>query len=413
MRVGGRIRVRKLGWGLVDQAGSSLTNLLLTIAAGRILGPGSLGVVVIGFTAYLFLLGLQRAAVSEPLVVSTSASTAAPERDEASRNAVAVAVVGGVLLACVMAAAGVAEGGTVGRALLLFAPWIPSVLIQDLWRAILFRDSRGASAALNDWLWLVAMVLGLLVARHTGNEWAVVAAWGFGGTLGAALGFKQTRLRPLLSSRSWRYLRHELWPFGRWLFAGSVVAGAGSQGSVILIAELLGAAALGGLRAVQSVFAPLSLLSAAVALPALPAMSRRLSVGANEAGRFAVGLSGVLAMLTAAYVIPVSLAGSDVLGHVFGGSFQTYRGLIFPIVLQQMVTAGGGGFMLLLLAKRGGRPIFAVNVVTVPVTLASIAVGDAVGGLVGVAWSLGVVALLFATATAILALRIAPRAGGV
>jgi O-antigen/teichoic acid export membrane protein len=404
MRVGG-VRARKLGWGLLDQAGSSLTNLLLTVAAGRILGPSALGGTVIGVTAYLFLLGLQRAAVSQPLVVFTSAAISTERRDAASRNAVTVALLAGVLLASAMAVAGWATGGVAGRGLLLFAPWMPGVLAQDLWRAILFRDSRGSAAALNDWLWLAAMVLALAATWGTASAWVVVGAWGFGGSVGAAVGFAQTRSLPTSPMKGWTGWRRELWPLGRWLSGSSIAYSAGSQASVLVIAGLLGPAALGGLRAVQTVFAPLSLLSSAVALPALPAMSRRLAASLNEATRFALTLSALLIVMTATYVVPVGLAGSEVLTHVFGVSFQSYRGLVLPIVLQQLVTAGGGGFMLLLLAKRGGRAVFAISAAVVPVTLLSIAIGNAAAGLVGVAWGLGAATTISTTITGVLAFR--------
>ena len=256
------------------------------------------------------------------------------------------------------------------------------------------------------------MLMALVVAWKIRTDWAIVGSWGLGASVGAVAGFAQTRLRPSAPKKAWSYWRRELWPFGRWLFGGSIAYSAGAQGSVLLIAALLGPTGLGGLRAVQTVFAPLSLLSAAIALPALPAMTRRLTVGAKAASWFAVRLSGLLIVLTTAYVVPVSLAGSEVLKRVFGASFQTYDRLVLPIVIQQIVTAGGGGFMLLLLAKRRGRAIFTLNVVIVPVSLASIAVGDAVSGLVGVAWGLGIVALLSVAATGVLAVRLAPREDG-
>jgi hypothetical protein len=58
-----------MSWGLFDQGFSSATNLGLAVLAGRLTGPGGLGVVYLGFTAYLAAISLQRALVTDPLVV--------------------------------------------------------------------------------------------------------------------------------------------------------------------------------------------------------------------------------------------------------------------------------------------------------------------------------------------------------
>jgi O-antigen/teichoic acid export membrane protein len=402
-------RASKVGWGLIDQAASSATNLLLTVATARVVGPRSLGIVVIGFTAYIFLLGLQRAGVSEPLVVLTSAAPA-EERSARSRSAVTATMIGGMATSTLMLVTGVSVGGTFGRALILFSVWMPFALLQDLWRSMLFRDSRGAAATANDSIWLGAMALALVLAWRLKTDWAIVSAWGLGASAGAVAGFAQLRLLPSSPSKAWKHLRRDFWPYGRWLFGGSIVAGAGSQGSVFLTAALLGPASLGGLRAVQSVFAPLSLLGPAIALPALPAMTRRLAVAPQAAISFALRLSALLSMLATAYVVPVSLGGDEVLKGIFGVSFQAYHRLVLPIVVQQIIAAGGGGFMLLMLANRSGRKIFGVNLALVPVTLCAIAIGDAAGGLLGVAWAIAVVAVVSLLATAVLAMaRLRPH----
>ena len=54
---------RKVAWGFGDQFFSSLTNFGLTIIAGRSLGPEALGVISIGFSAYVIDLVFQGPAV--------------------------------------------------------------------------------------------------------------------------------------------------------------------------------------------------------------------------------------------------------------------------------------------------------------------------------------------------------------
>ena len=65
--------------GLVAQVFSSPTNFALTVVAGRLLGPAGLGVVVVGFSVYQLVAGLQRAIVMQP-IVADAAPRGATER---------------------------------------------------------------------------------------------------------------------------------------------------------------------------------------------------------------------------------------------------------------------------------------------------------------------------------------------
>jgi O-antigen/teichoic acid export membrane protein len=393
-----------MGWGFVDQAASSGTNLLLTIVAARVLGAHSLGIVVIGFAVYLTVVGFQRALVSQPLVVATAASQSELRRSS-SRCAVTTSLIFGVGVAGLMLAVGLATGGTIGRALLIFSPWMPFVLIQDLWRSMLFRDSSGRAAAANDVLWLAVMLIALVPAWMIGTDWAIVGAWGLGAMAGALAGFFQTRLLLATPLRALKQWRSDLWPFGRWLFVGSVAYGASSQASVFLIAALLGPAAVGGVRAVETVFAPLSLLLPAISLPALPIMTRRLAISPSKGKRFAIEVSGVLMVITAGYVVLAALGGDTLLVAVFGNAFRGFNGLIIPIAIQQVVMASGGGFDLLLQGGKRGRAIVLLFVATAPLSLGLVAVTAATGTIVTVAWGLVVARLAVVLATAAVALK--------
>ena len=340
-----------------------------------------------GFTAYLLGLGFLRGVISQPLVVATAA-LGSEGRSVVSRYAVTLTLAGSAALAATMAAAGLAIGGAPGRGLLLFAPWIPGALLQDVWRSVLFRDSRGAAAAANDVTWLAVMAAALVGAWIVGADWAFVAAWGGGAVAGALMGFLQTRLGPLRLVQAVRFWRRELWPFGRWLFASGIAYSATSQAGVFLVGGILGAGALGGLRIVQTVFAPLTLLLPAIGLPALPTMSRKLADSFGRARIYAMQLSGLVIVLTTLYVLALGIRGSGLLGLVFGHSFTRYGSLIVPIAVQQVFAAAGAGPDLLLRAGKRGRTIFVVRAVTSLIGLALIVGAAASHDLVAVAWSM-------------------------
>ena len=349
-------RLQKLSWGVADQAASSATSFLLMIVGAHQLGPSKLGEVVLGFTSYVVLLGFGRALVTQPLVVASSAAAPGDAATD-TRSGITVTVLIGASGSVVMAALGVLLGGAAGRGLLLFAPWMTMALLQDYWRSVLFRDGRGRAAAINDTIWLVAMAVGVSATWAMESEWGVVASWGFGATVAALLGVAQTRVRPLSLTRSWSLWRGYGWPFGRWLAAETIGYTAGTYAAVFVIAGLLGTAAIGGLRAVQTVFGPITILAPAVSLPALPVLVRRLHHSIARAKAMTVQLSTLLVCATVAYVLILSLAGGrTILGITFGHDFERYAILIVPVALAQAAEAGSQGFrMLLQAAQRGER----------------------------------------------------------
>ena len=246
-------RMRKtVLWGVVDQGFSSLTNLSLTLLGAQLVGPAGLGTIAIGFSVYVLVLTVQRTLISQPVVLSSSA---------ADRGTQGIAARGGITLTCMVAVlttvvmiliGELMASQLMGRALLIFAPWMPSVLLQDYWRTILFRDGRGPGASFNDMAWLIGMGLTLPSLLATRSDWAVVACWGSGATLASLVGFAQVRLLPGRLVSSWRWwVRGEGWSLGRWLTAEGLTYTALSQAVTWMLAAMLGPAAVGGLQRLE------------------------------------------------------------------------------------------------------------------------------------------------------------------
>ena len=66
-RVAGRLRIvdrRNFAWGFASQGASSITNLGLSLLAGRLLGPSSLGAIFVGFSVYLLAMGFLRSLIT-------------------------------------------------------------------------------------------------------------------------------------------------------------------------------------------------------------------------------------------------------------------------------------------------------------------------------------------------------------
>ena len=391
-------------WGFVSQGLSSATNLGLSLLGARVLGPGGLGSVAIGFASYLTILGFQRALVTEPLV-AMSAGSSAEVRAQSARRTLTVALMGSAAAAVVLALAGIAVGGDIGRALVVVAPWIPCLVIQDFWRAVLFRDGRARAAAANDACWLFAMAVAAPLAWSLDSLWAVIACWGFGALAGTLLGFVQTRTVPDSLRSALRWWRDELWALGRWLGATSLLYSIMSYATIFALAGLVGTGGLGGLRAVTTIFAPLTLIGAAIALPGLPALTRALAVSERHGVKRAFHIGVVCTGVTAAYFGVLSLGGGSIVSMIFGHSFQHYGHLVWPIGIGQVVTALAVGFGLLLKAERRGSAVLVSTIVPVAVALALCSALAAAYGVTGAAWGMFAGAVVGTAMTTALALR--------
>ena len=395
-------------WGFVSQGFSSATNFALALIGGRVLGPGGLGVIAVGYSSYLLVLTFQRALVTDPLVTRSAALPDA-ERARATRDGLTVTLLGLVVIAALGTAAASAIGGEVGRGLLLVAPWLPFLIVQDFWRSVLFRDRRARAAAANDGTWLLVMGVSAPLAWRVGSEWAVVGCWAFGAFAGTALGFVQTRTQPLRSRLVLARWRTELWPLGRWLGVADLGYWVFFYATMVLLVSIVGAEGFGGMRAVGTVFAPLTLIGSALSLVGLPVLSRRVAGSQPDAARLALRLGLASALVATAYLGIVSLGGGSIIPRLFGHSFGHFTNLIWPTAVSQILGALGLGFGLLLKAQRRGSAVLLSALIWSVSSLGLVAALAMSNGLLGAAWGFAAASAISLAANAALALR-APSA---
>jgi O-antigen/teichoic acid export membrane protein len=407
MKARGRAGIQ-VSWGLADQGFASATNFALTVVAGRLVGPEGLGVIYIGFAIYLLVLSFQRALVTDPMVVA-SAPLDPAGREAAGRAALSLVLVFGAASTVVMLVLGLFVPGSVGRGLLLFAPWMAFAMVQDFWRTLLFRDARGAAAAANDGIWLAGMAVAVAVVWPSSSDWAIVATWGAGAALGGLLGMGQTRVRPVRLATAWQWWRSEARALGRWLGIENALIAAQRQVLVVVLAGVLGARDVGGLRAMEAVFAPTTLLGEAVGLPGLPILSKSLAASYAAARRWALRLSAVTFVLVLAYLLVAGAVRTQLLSIVFGDSFRTFADLILPIGIGQLAFSAGSGFWLLAKAAQQGRALVFSRVVGSVTTLVGATVLAGAYGLAGAAWGMTIGTVVGAAVIAVLTRRAPDR----
>ena len=104
--------LRRLGWGVGDQAVSSASNFVLGVVVARSLGPEGFGAFSLAYLTYAFVLNAMRGVATDPLVVRFSAApTDVWRRAVAASTATAAAI--GLLAGVVCVLVGLALPATV------------------------------------------------------------------------------------------------------------------------------------------------------------------------------------------------------------------------------------------------------------------------------------------------------------
>ena len=172
-------RVRRLGWGVADQAVSSVTNFVIVLYVAHTVGAAQFGAFSLAYVTYSFALNVSRGLTSDPLLVRFSGVDLQTWR-RAVRSCTGTATVVGLATgACVLLATTVL-GGAAKFAFLALGLTLPALLLQDSWRFSFFALGRGGQAFLNDLVWAVALIPALffLRAAKAQNVFWFVLAWG-------------------------------------------------------------------------------------------------------------------------------------------------------------------------------------------------------------------------------------------
>ena len=244
-----------LGWGVADQAVSSLTNFAVSIYVARTLGAVQFGAFSLAYVTYSFALNASRGLATDPLMVRFSGTDLPTWRRAVASCTGTAAAVGLVTGTCVLAAAALLDG-TAKAAFLALGLTLPGLLLQDSWRYSFFALGRGSQAFLNDMIWAVALLPALVFLRATGHAdvfWFVFA-WGAAAAVAAAVGPLQARVVPRLSgARGWVSQHRDL---GLRYLAEGTSNSASTQLRTYGIGFVLGLAAVGYVQAASTLMGP-------------------------------------------------------------------------------------------------------------------------------------------------------------
>jgi O-antigen/teichoic acid export membrane protein len=383
--------VRRLGWGLADQALSSLTNFALAILVARAVSTSALGAFGLAFTTYTITLGATRALCQEPLTVRYSATPVREWRTGVAAAAGAALVLGAVAgLVCIVAA--FAFGGTLRASLLVLGVGMPGLIVQDTWRSAFFSRLRGRTAFGNDLVWALAQVVlvGVVLAAGTRSVPAFIAAWAGAAAFAALFGIVQSGFVPRPGRTRWWLSRHR--DLGPRYLVEFVARNAAQSGAMYATAAFAGLSAAGALRGAQVVLGPLNVLNMGVTSPAI-AESVRIARRSPRRMKHAVELLAVALVVVfvawgvVVYLLPDSI-GEAFLKRSWGPAHEVIPAYTAVMAASGMLTAATVGLRAMAAAKRSLRSRLVTGVLAVAGGTVGAATSGAVGAATGLALGL-------------------------
>ena len=385
---------------LTDQGLSSASNMLLSVAVASSVSASAFGRFAILYSIYLLLLGLMRAAILDPLLIT-------------SRNVLAKAPVHLIAVVCggLLGVAGIPIG-LVLLATPLDVTWavfflaLPFLLLQDALRYVAFLAKRPGRAVLLDTVWLVVMA-GATALSLTGvisGTATIVAGWGLGALVSVLVGLAVFGIRPQrLALRT--HLR-EVWPVSGGLIGDFALSSASSQVLVFMLPLVAGTALLGSLKAAQVANGPLHIATAAAAVMCLPLVADAVDAGNGRRGALRIGRTAgaVLATVALVYGAFLVLVPAEVGRALFGESWDT-GWLVAAVSLQQVAIGAMQGALLVLRGSRNTAKAFRVRLAITPLNVLLPVVLTALGGRTGL-----IIGMIFtSSATAVIWWVVASR----
>jgi O-antigen/teichoic acid export membrane protein len=377
---------RRAGWGVADQALSSLTNFAVGVFVARQLGPAEFGAFSLAFATYLFALNGSRGLATDPLTVRFSDVPVASWRHAAAAATGTAAAVGVLLgLGCLLAA--VVLDNTLGLAFLSLGLMLPGLMLQDSWRYTFFAARRGRDAFLNDLVWALFLGPFLAVVMLTGHghvQWFVFA-WGAAATFAGLFGAVQAGLLPRLSQvGAWLRTHRDL---GVRYLSENITFSAATQLRLYGLGAIAGLAAVGALRGAELLLGPVNLIMMGIgSLMAVPEAARLANRDLSAMRRFVVGLGVMLCAVALLWGLVLGLLPDRLGEELLGQTWQPADALLLPVTvmvaLMGVWSAAWTGLRSMGAARRSLRAQFVGSSAFLVGALA----GAAMDGAAGAAW---------------------------
>ncbi|MFI5693001.1 hypothetical protein ACIA58_14235 [Kribbella sp. NPDC051586] len=376
--------LRRLTWGLADQAVTSLVSFLVGIIVARSLGALEFGAFSLAWVTYGVVLNISRGLATDPLAVRFS-GVDRPVWRTAVASSSGIAIVVGVMMGAVCAAIGAALGGRTGAAFIALGIVLPGLMLQDSWRFAFFASGQGGKAFVSDITWALGLVPLLYLASHHASVTNFVLAWGAAGAFAALVSGVQAGVVPRVSwARHWLRDHRDLGL--RYLTENVTLSGA-YQLRMYGLGAFAGVAAVGTVRGAEMLLGPFFIVLSGVGLVAVPEAARVLRRSVRALPIFCLLLGGAQALAALAWGLLLLFALPDEWGHaLLGEVWLTASALVLPATLSVAFagfnTGAAAGLRALGIARRSLK----AQICASSFYLVGGVTGGAIGGARGSAW---------------------------
>ena len=378
--------MRRLGWGVADQAISSLSNFALGIFVARTFGASSFGAFTLAFVTYTVVINAVRGLATDPLLVRHSGDVHRRWR-RATSAAAGTALVVGVTVGVICVVVGLLLPNPVGPVFVALGVGLPGLTLQDSWRFAFFARGRGSFAFINDLVWTVLLVLALVLLHNRGGGSAATCFLAFGGTatLAAVLGAVHASLLPRPNrAKEWLSTHRQL--SVRYLIENVSISGA-SQVRAFVLGAVAGLAAVGYVRASEILMGPFLVLLMGISQVAVPEASRALRQSPRSLRRFCFALGGSQAAAAVVWglllmtVLPLG-PGPALLKELWPATSQLLPAITLTVAAASFTTAATAGLRAMGLSRRSLRAQLTASAAYV----IGGSVGAILGGALGASW---------------------------
>lgn len=372
---------------VLDQAISSLTNLVAGIYAAHLLSPSDYGVFAVLTFIYLLVMGVTRAAYSDVAAVVSEPS--------ARGEVVDLRACDGVLAVTVVAAAGGVFIGRLGGFgwgdLALAAAAIAVMTLQDCLRILAIARDRASWAVRMDLLWFVGLLIGIVLfelCSLKADPYKLLFLWGIASLPSAILGAYRLGWAPrITNSVAFLTIHRKLAVTftADWSLQQGV-----SQAAVFGLGSVGGVSALSGVRAGQLILGPLNVLFTGLQLAFVPLAVRQFRQDPARMRRTLHGLAACLGVCAAIAGALIFVVPQSALNLLVDEQAEGLKEFILPLAVSLMAMGLAVPGTIGLRVMKAARTLLFVRILTAALVVGSgvvgvVITGTALGGLWGLA----------------------------
>ncbi|TCO35352.1 O-antigen/teichoic acid export membrane protein [Kribbella steppae] len=377
--------LRRVTWGLADQAVTSLVSFVVGIVVARSLGAVEFGAFSLAWVTYGVVVNISRGLATDPLAVRFS-GVPRPLWKTAVASSSGMAMAVGLATGAICVAVGAALGGRPGAAFIALGLVLPGLMLQDSWRFAFFASGQGGKAFVSDITWALGLVPLLYLAKHDGpSVTKFVLAWGAAGIFAALVSGLQAGVFPrLFRARQWFRDHRDL---GLRYLAENVTISGAYQLKMYGLGAIAGVAAVGTVRGAEMMLGPFFIVLSGIGLVAVPEAARMLRRSVRALQRFCLLLGSAQSLAALAWGMTIIIALPHAWGHaLLGEVWDSTEPLLLPATLSVMFasfyTGAAAGLRALGVARRSLR----AQLYASAAYLVGGVGGAALGGALGSAW---------------------------